>query len=246
MDEKKQCRLFQMQMHKGLWEYLAGRVQGKTVLKADAESDISIEVDESVKGIILQHLHTDFQIVREVVSGNECLISPVVRFHTVESLGDQTPYCYRYKVTIPHCLSREHDPSSIKVRYGNIYKRSLREIALGKPQEGIKPFYEVEDKSITVYANHFCDLVCTSTQKICTSKVLALPFGLIRTFNIDSDEQTNVKVKIFLCSILYSSISLKKVILNYLEFITRKVGFPVICTDISYDILFIDTSLFSV
>ena len=158
----------------------------------------------------MQHLHTDFQIVRELISGRECLISPVVRFHTVGSLGNQALYGYRYKVKIPHCLSHSHDSSCIKVRYGNIYKRSLSEIQLGKPQEGFKPFYEVEDKSITVYSNHFCDLVCTSTQKICTSKVLALPFGLIGKFDIDSDE-TNVKVKIFLCSILYSSTSLQKV-----------------------------------
>ena len=106
-----------------------------------------------------------FQIVRDVISGRECLISPVVRFHTVESLGDQMPCGYRYKVMIPHCLPRKHDPSSIKVRYGNIYKGILSEIQLGKPQEGFKPFYEVIDKSITVYVDHFCDLVCTSTQK---------------------------------------------------------------------------------
>ena len=187
------------------------------------------------------------------------LVSPVVRFHTMENLGDQAPSGYRYnKVTISHCLSREYDPSSIKVRYGNIYKRSLREIQLGKPQEGFKPFYEVEGKSITVYTSHFCDIVCTSTQKICTSKVLALPFGLIRTFNIDSDEQTNVKVKIFLCSILYSSTSLQKVrqfeliylCLHRRRFLTdfivvqnRKVGHPIIWTDrgIGNEIFFMDS-----
>ena len=159
----------------------------------------------------MQHTHNDFQIIRDVTSSRECLISPVVRFHTVDGIGDPTSSGYRYKVTIPHCLPSNHDSSSIKVRYGNIYRGTLRELQPGRPQGGFKPFYEIQDNSITVYANHFCDVVCTSTHKICTSNILALPFGLIRTFDIDSDQQTNVKVKIFLCSILYSSTILKKV-----------------------------------
>ena len=177
-----------MQMQRGLREYLAGVVKGKTVLRADAESDISIETDEMVKGIIMQHIHTDFRIIRDVTSSRECLISPVVRFQTVESSGDESTYGYRYKVTIPHCLPRSHDSSSIKVRYGNIYNGTLREMELGRPKEGFKPFYELQYNSITVYANHFCNVVCTSTQKICTSNILALPFGMIRTFHIDSTE----------------------------------------------------------
>ena len=210
-DAENQCRLFQMQMHKGMREYMAGIVKGRTVLRADAESDISIETDEMVKGIIMQHIHTDFSIIRDVTSSRECLILPVVRFHTVDSVGDPSPHGYMYKVTIPHCLPRNHDSSSIRVRYGDIFRGPLREMKLGTPEEGIKPFYEIQDKSITVYANHFCDVVCTSAQKICTSNILALPFGLIRTFHIDSGVQTNVKVKIFLCSILYNSTTLKKV-----------------------------------
>ena len=226
-DTENQCRLFQMIMHKGMREYLAGVVKGRTVLRADAESDISIETDEMVKGIIMQHIDNDFQIVRDVISSRECLISPVVRFHTVESVGDSTSSGYRYKVTIPHCLSRSHNFSCIKVRYGNIYRGTLQEMELGRPQEGVKPFYKVQDKNILVFANHFCDVVCTSTHKICTSNILALPFGLIRTFGIDSDEQTYIKVKIFLCSILYSNADLKKVIrctrfeLNSIFFIVK-------------------------
>ena len=211
-DAENQCRLFQMVMHKGMREYMAGAVKGRTVLRADAESDISIETDEMVKGIIMQDIHNDFQIVRDANSSREYLISPVVRFHTANSVGDPTSSGYRYKVTIPHCLPSRLDSSSIKVRYGDIYKGTLREMKLGKPQKGFKPFYEIQDQRIIVYANHFCDIVCTSTEKICTQNILlTLPFGLIRTFHIDSDVQTNVKVKIFLCSILYSNANLKKV-----------------------------------
>ena len=192
-------------------EYLGGVVRGRTVLTADPESDISTETDEMVKGIIMQHIHNDFQIIRDVVPSRECLISPVVHFHTLESVGDPSPSGYRYKVTIPHCLPRSHDSSSIRVRYGDIYRGTLRKMKKDTPEEGVKPFYVIQDQSIIVYANHFCDVVCTSTQKVCTSKILALPFGLIKTFHIDSEVQTNVKVKIFLCSILYSNADLKKV-----------------------------------
>ena len=199
-DAENQYRLFQMQMHKGMREYLAGVVKGRTVLRADAESDISIETDEMVKGIIMQHTHNDFQIVRDVTSSRECLISPVVRFHTLQSVGESSGYGCRYKVTIAHCLPKNHDSSSIRVRYGDIYKGTLREMELGRPQEGFKPFYEIKENSITVFAH-----------KICTSKIPTLPFGLIRTFDTGSDVQTNVKVKIFLCRILYSSSSLQRV-----------------------------------
>ena len=168
-----------MQIRKGMREYLVGIAKGRTVLKADAVSDISIEVEErvKVKRIIMQHIHTDFQIIRDVTSSRECLISPVVHFQMVESADDSLLCGYRYKVTIRHCLPSNHDSSSIRVRYGDVYRGTLQEMELGRPQEGFKPFYEVQDKNILVFASHFCDVVCTSTQKICTSNILALPFG---------------------------------------------------------------------
>ena len=64
-------------------------------------------------------------------------------------------------------------------------------------------------RHITVFANHFCDVVCSSTQKVCTSKILVIPFGWIST--PDSESQTDMKMKVYLCSYLYSKRDIRKV-----------------------------------
>ena len=116
----------------------------------------------------------------------------------------------KYKITIPHYLTRQHSLSSVRVRYGNLRRPlMMMEAQERDPEKQTFPCFEVNKKSIIVYANHFCPVVCTSTQKVCTSKILAIPFGWIGT--IGSDVDTHMKVKTYLCSYLYSNNDLKLV-----------------------------------
>ena len=150
----------------------------------------------------------DFQLLRKIIPATECLVAPVVQFHMTDQVDQEVTKGCKYKITLPHYLTRHHSFPSIRVRYGNLRRPMMMiEIQERDPEKQTFPCFEVNKKSIIVYANHFCPVVCTSTQKVCTSKILAIPFGWIGT--IDSDVDTHMKVKTYLCSYLYSNNDLK-------------------------------------
>ena len=104
----------------------------------------------------------------------------------------------------------------IQVKWGNIDDK-LWEIRKGKPEEKSEPYCEVYNDHVVVYADHFCDVVCTCPEKVCASKLLAFPFG-----QIDSEPgtlDTHMKVKTYLCSHLYQDKSHKKVNISVEHFI---------------------------
>ena len=167
-----------MTVQKGFKDYSVAVVDGrKTLVKSSNESDISIEVAEGVQSVIMNHVHTDFDSIRRSTPKEECLISPVVYLHAHDVCEQTESAEYRYKVMIPHYLPVGHNLLSVKVRYGNIKRGSLKEVGREKPQNEIVPYYEVETNYVTLYSNHFCNVVCTSTDKVCTTKVMAFPFG---------------------------------------------------------------------
>ena len=182
----------------------------------DPGSSVKLEITNNVKSVVIQYSHTNFELIRYSIPKKECLIAPVVQFHTVdlsEALEAQDRLAYRYKATIPHYLSGRDNCSCIKVRCGDIsIPNSLKVMSERKAKEGKSPSYKVGRKTITIYCNHFCDVICTSTKKICTSKILALPFGRIypESFNV----QTHTKLKIYVCSFLYGDKNLKAVSLS--------------------------------
>ena len=122
---------------------------------------------------------------------------------------------YRYKTMIPHCPPAGHMLSCVKVRCGDIKMCCLKKIRRGKPQDRTVPYYEVDTKYVTLYSNHFCDVVCTSTDKVCTRKVMAFPFGWIRQQKFDTSAITWMKMKTYLCSYLYSDNNLQTVCLIF-------------------------------
>ena len=190
-------------------------VYGKGSVVKDPDSNVILEVTENLKTVVMQHSYTDFEVVRNAIPQKECLITPILQFHTVELAGsEERDSCrYRYNVNIPHCLSRRHNLSSVNVRFGDLNKPgSLRMIRERNPEKDTLPFYIVGRKTITIFCNHFCDIVYTSTQKVCTSKILALPFGRIGPDS--SNLETHTKVKIYVCSFLYSDKLLKLVSLE--------------------------------
>ena len=204
------------QFHKNNKNYFVSVVQESGSVISYPDSDVTLEVTHSGRTVIMQHSHTNFESVRHAIPQKECLISPLAQFHTIEQVRAEEleSHRYRYKVTIPHCLSRIHNLSCVTVRLGDITRpHSLRILRKGSPVKEKLPCYKVDRKSITIYCNHFCDVVCTSTQKVCTSKILALPFGRIGPDC--SGMQTHMKVKTYVCSFLYSDKNLKLVNIFY-------------------------------
>ena len=195
---------FQATIRKNYKEYLVAKTFGNKVTVKDPYSDISLDVSEGVKAVVVQSVNTDFHLLKKVIAANECFASPVVQFHIDEQSSIENTQGYRYKLTIPHYLSRHHSLSAVKVKYGSLKRPVLmKEVPKAISESGTFPFYQISKKYITIYADHFCDVVCTSAQKVCTSKIIAIPFGWIGTLGSDSD--THIKDKTYLCSYLYKN-----------------------------------------
>ena len=185
--------------------YSASKISGKAVKLVTKDSEICLDVAEGINAVIAQYIYTSFKPASIVIPSNECIISPVVRFHVQEDEKNNWSASpeFKFKVTIPHCLTGELELSSLKVRCGNILesKRSLRKVPKGSQDGTGIPYYTADDKYITLYTNHFCDIVCTSVKKVCNSSLRILPFGSLEQ---DHGGQTYAKVKVFLCNLLFN------------------------------------------
>ena len=208
---------FEALVRKNNKEFLAARTFGRKVKIKDPLSDISLEVATGVKSLVMHSVIMDFHLLRKIIPASEYLAAPVVEFHMDDHIKQEITEGCKYKITIPHYLTRHHSLSSVRVRYGNLRRPlMIMEAQERDPGNQTFPCFEVNKKSIIVYANHFCPVVCTSTQKVCTSKILAIPFGWIGTLGYDSD--THLKVKTYLCSYFYKNSDLNGVrILNFIE-----------------------------
>ena len=202
---------FEARIRKNSQEYLVARTFGKKVTVKDPLSEVSLQVTQGVRAVVMQSINMDFHLLRKVISAEECLAAPVVQFHMDETGTKEIKEVeYKYKITIPHYLSRHHDLSNLRVKCGNLRQPlQMTEVQKGNPQGQLLPCFEIDKKCITVYADHFCPVVCTSTQKVCTSKIIAMPYGWIGTHGDVS--QTHMKVKTYLCNYLYNNGNLKQV-----------------------------------
>ena len=187
------------------------RTSGIKTLLTSSESGVSIEVAEGVQSVIMKHIYTDFDSIRKCTPKEECLISPAVHLHSQDVCDEEKLVQYRFKAVIPHYLPLGHSLSSVKVRCGDIKKCSLREMTQQKHQNRAIPYYDVYTDHVTLYSNHFCDVVCSSTEKVCTTKVIALPFGSLYKEDTTSNTTTKMKMKTYICSYLYSDNSLQTV-----------------------------------
>ena len=84
---------------------------GKGFVAKHPESNTTLEVADEVKAVVMQNSDISFQLVRNAIPAEECLITPLVNFHTIELFEpeEKEERSYRYKATIPHYLSRRHN-----------------------------------------------------------------------------------------------------------------------------------------
>ena len=156
--------------------YFTCIVSNKGLTLKSPSSEITLEVAEGLKAVITPHIYTDFEMVNRSIPSHECLVSPVVHFTSHNGNGQESEHL-SFKAKIPHFLPEGYDFSLLKVRLGNLSKKgSLKEVQRGKPQSPNTPYYTADEKYITLYTSHFCEVVCTSTKKICDSSLVILPF----------------------------------------------------------------------
>ena len=131
--------------------------------------------------------------------------------HFIHKNVDEESF-HNFKLTIPHYVDQQDLVPLIQVKWGNIQGK-LREIRKGKSEDKFEPYCEVYNHHVVVYADHFCDVVCTCPEKVCASKLLAFPFGQIESKT--GRKETHSKVKTYLCNHLYQDESLRKVGILY-------------------------------
>ena len=158
---------------------------------------------KGVKAAIIHHSYTNYEDIKSALPGHECLVSPIVHFSVHDWGQNFANFPFKFIARFPHCLKRESDFTFVKVRCGNIFEQNcLKEIPNGDPDSSAIPCYSIDGQFITLYTNHFCDVVCSSEEKICYKSLVVLPFGYLSQY--EEDCQTYVKVKVFICSYLYN------------------------------------------
>ena len=183
--------------------YYAAVTNGTHVLLKAPNSDVTLEVMKDVKAAITHHIYTNYEDIKSALPGHECLVSPIVHFSVQDCQQNPAHFPFKFKARFPHCLQTESDLAFVKVRCGNIFQqRSLKEVPKGDPESSAVPCYSIDGQFITLYTNHFCDVVCSIEEKICHKSLVILPFGYLSAHKEDC--QTYVKVKVFVCSYLYS------------------------------------------
>ena len=181
--------------------YYATITNGDHILMKAPNSQVSLEVMKGVKATITHHIYTNYEDIKRALPGHECLVSPIVHFSVQDCQQNPAHFPFKFKARFPHCLQTESDFALVKVRWGNIFQqRSLKEVPKGDPEPSAVPCYSIDGQFITLYTNHFCDVVCTTEEKLCNKLLVILPFGYIS--RCEEDRQTYVKVKVFVCSYL--------------------------------------------
>ena len=190
--------LFPMVMFQNHLQYAGTVINGEKTVVKDKNSGISLFIPKGVRGFLVQCVHTDLRPFETFVPKAECFISPVVEIHCDEIKRTKAGRGAWYCLQVPHCLHGSF--YQIKVRCGDQAKSlSFVEVPHGQLQEEEGIFYEVDKRYIRVYSTHFCQIICTSCKQTCSSFILALPFGSLHQF----DDETIVKIKLYLCSALY-------------------------------------------
>ena len=203
-----------MMFYKNHKQYHVTVTNGKALTMKSPDSEITLEVPDGLKSVIMQHIHTDFEAVNMYIPPHECIVSPAVRFIVQKGNYQESQHFKVFKAKIPHCLPEAYDFSFLKVRLGNLSRKgSLKEVQRGKPQSTDTSYYTADKKHITLYTNHFCDVVCTSSKKICDSALVILPFGYL--YPDPGENKTMAKVKVFLCSYLFNRQDVRMVSLSF-------------------------------
>ena len=217
LQRSKEKQKFTMELKNGV---MIAVTKGTRVVLESSYFQTSLEVPEGVTAVVKHKINTGLKSIRETVPRKECLVSPIVHFHITEL--SSTEIKPKFKATVPHVASSDQ-LSSLKVKSGDIRSpESMQDVKKGKQEKKDEPYFEVHPNTVTLNANSVCDIMCTSDQKMCTSKILAVPFGLMEIEEIANQSEndikllTYVKVKTFLCNHLYSYPSYRDVSMPYI------------------------------
>ena len=194
---------FATSFYKGRTKYYSTLTSLNGATLHTTNSDVSLKVAQGIRSVVTHAVYTDCSRFKKFIPDAECLVSPIVEYSVKELEVEEFVSECKCQIIIPHCLHKQEQLPSIRVRYGDLGKRDPFQLitsALGHSQND--PYYEVDEKSIRIFTNNFSTFICTSCDKVCDASIVSFMFGSLKSF--PEDDESLVKVKTFLCSSLYN------------------------------------------
>ena len=123
-----------MKMQKGGIEYLAAVARSGQEFQ-ETNSEVCVTIPRQGRAILWQKIYTEFSQFKGIVPEEECMIGPVVELHT-SNPSNLPSKNMQFKIRIPHCLKKDEQLASIKVRTGDVYT-NIPFIELRKNQDSM-------------------------------------------------------------------------------------------------------------
>ncbi len=162
-------------------------------------SGVTIETPAEAHGALSCLVHTNPSLFLDFIEEDECHIAPIVDCQLSENTIIHSTDTFLIKV--PCC--QDVDPSSVRVRQGNIYADHL------KPFVAL-PFssFFVKDHNIVIKTRGFSQFICTSCNLVCRGQGQAFVFGKMLEH---TEVGPAVSVRLYTCSPLYTIEEYKEV-----------------------------------
>ena len=152
------------------------------------------------------NIHLSRSLFTGVIPENECLVAAIPEFH---SFPEKTlPADKFYKIRLEHCLKSAEERKWLVVRQGCAKTgQKFEEICHFPQATGDAAFFDVDECYVTIYTHHFTEFICTVCKKVCEQRARMFIFGSLKQVN----QSTQVTVRPYMCSSLYSTDIFRKV-----------------------------------
>ena len=179
----------------------------KSCVILDPSPSVNLQIPDATETRYFSaNIHLDRSLFAEVIPDNECLAAAIPEFHSFPEktlAADQF-----YQIKLEHCLKSAEERKWLVVRQGCVQTgQKFEEIPHFPQATRDTAFYEVDEQYITIYSHHFTEFICTVCKKVCEQRARMFIFGSLKHVN----DSTNVTVRPYICSSLYSTDIFRKV-----------------------------------
>ena len=182
--------------------YIATVSHGERRILQGPDSDVSLHIPPRSPGVFLKTVHTNLSSFREDIPDEECMITPMVEIHHLDTDNKTQTRHQNFTIKLPHCIQDREKWNLIKVRKWNknkvgstICQELKQRDILGYDEDNFVVDYDV----ITISTRHFCRLAGTICDKeSCRRHLHVLIMGNLE--NLPDRNLSMVKLKSFLCS----------------------------------------------
>ena len=138
-------------------QFIATISKGDARILKDSEFDVSLHIPEGSVGVYKKCVHTDHSRIISDIPEEECIITPLVEIHHLESEYVEKEY-RTFIIKLPHCIPERELWEQVKVRKWKNTQNGMvsQELIQKKAMGGDGDYFVMEEKFITVVTPHFC------------------------------------------------------------------------------------------